>query len=91
MGILTNSGTPTSGVFIPSAGTVPNYVVLQNTDYELAPVGNYDGLNQSDLSSRYQGAATGNSVQNFLLAADGVTRTGNGWPVTLPQSWELVD
>jgi hypothetical protein len=91
VGMLANSGTPTSGVFIPSAGTNPSYVVLQNPNYSLAPVGNYDGLNQSDLSSRYQGATTGNSVQNFLLAADGVTRIGSGWPVTLPQGWTLID
>lgn len=90
VGLVMNSGTATGGVFIP-ASAVPNYTVLQNPGYELGAVGNYDGINQSDLASRYMAAATGNVVQIFLEAPDGYTRYEQGWPVTLPENYHLVD
>ncbi|MFP6639941.1 MAG: hypothetical protein VCC04_06840, partial [Myxococcota bacterium] len=90
VGLVENPGVDVAGVFIPVTA-VPNYTVLQNPDYELVSTGNYDGIDQTDLASRYFGASLGNVVQIFLENEDGWGPYVNGWAVTLPETYAMVD
>ena len=90
VGLVDNPGVNILGVFITVAAR-PNYTVLQNPDYALVPTGNYDGINQTDLASRYFGASLGNVVQIFLENEAGWGPYLNGWAVTLPESYAMVD
>ena len=95
IGLLINSGVDTSGVFIPTPAeapfTSPSYTVLQNPDYTLGQSGNYDGVNASDFSSRYEGVDAANPVQVFLQGADGTTRLSNGIPLSMDKTYVMVD
>ena len=79
-------------VYIPNT-TTPNYTFLQNPGFELAPLGNFDGINKTDIASRNldAGATNPGIVFNVLQDASGIARLSAGFSFLYPLSAELID